>query len=71
MAALDQLAARIAGGRSPINIKPSHKGLLHKSLGVPANAKISVSALQRAANSSNPTLAKRGQFALNARSWGK
>lgn len=52
-------------------IKPSHRGLLHKSLGVPQDDKISVAALQRAKNSDNPVTRKRANFAINARKWGR
>lgn len=64
---VDRLARKLAS--KPINIKPSHEGLLHKSLGVKQGQKIPVAAEQKAANSSNPVLAKRAQFALNARKW--
>ena len=66
---MDRLSNKLAS--SPINIKPSHRGLLHQSLGVAPGAKIPVAKIQKAANSSNATLAKRAQFALNARSWNK
>jgi len=52
-----------------INIKPSHKGLLHKSLGVPAGQKIPGAKLSKALHSSNPTLKKRAVFAENAKHW--
>lgn len=58
--------ARAIGAKSSINIKPSHKGLLHQSLGVPQGQKIPVSMERKAANSTDPVLRRRAQFALNA-----
>lgn len=52
-----------------IHIKPSHKGLLHKDLGVKGDKKISVGAEEKAKHSSNPAVRKRATFALNARKW--
>lgn len=54
---------------SGINIKPSHKGLLHKNLGVPAGSPIPAGKLASAANSSDPAVKKRAVFAENARKW--
>lgn len=54
-----------------IKIKPSHKGLLHKDLGVAAGKKIPASKLASAVKSSNPKVKKRAVFAKNAKSWGK
>jgi hypothetical protein len=54
-----------------IKIKPSHKGLLHKKLGVPQSKGIPLSALRSAKQSSNPATRKQANFALNARKWGK
>lgn len=54
---------------SGIHIKPSHKGLLHKMLGIPEGKPIPKSRLEAAAHSSNPTERKRAQFALNAEKW--
>lgn len=45
------------------------KGALHSDLGIKQGEKIPVSRLKSAANSSNETLRKRAQFALNARSF--
>lgn len=47
-------------------IKPSHKGMLHKMLGIPEGQKIPQNKLEAAAHSKNPTERKRAQFALNA-----
>lgn len=53
-----------------ITIKESHKGLLHKSLGVPAGKKIPASKLT-IKSSDSPAVKKRKQFAINSKSWGK
>lgn len=50
-----------------IKIKPSHKGKLHKALGVPAGKPIPLGKIEKAAHSKSPTLRKEAQFALNAR----
>lgn len=50
-----------------IKIKPSHKGNLHKALGIPAGQKIPLSKEEKAAHSKNPTLRREAQFAINAR----
>lgn len=55
--------------KSGIHIKPSHKGLLHKNLGVPAGQPIPASKLQGALHSSNAAVKKRAVFANNAKSW--
>lgn len=52
-----------------INIKPSHKGLLHKKLGVPQGQPIPASKVAAAKNSSNPATRKQATFAQNAKSW--
>jgi hypothetical protein len=52
-----------------INIKPSHKGLLHKDLGVSSGKKLSVKSEEKAKHSSDPAERKRATFALNARKW--
>lgn len=52
-----------------IKIKPSHKGLLHKNLGVKQGGKIPLSSLVKAKNSSSPAVRKRATFAMNARKW--
>jgi hypothetical protein len=46
-------------------IKPSHRGLLHEKLGVPQGEPIPLAKKEAAAHSSDPTLRKEGQFALN------
>lgn len=55
---------------SGIHIKKSHKGLLHKNLGVPQGEKIPASKLSIKATDS-PAVKKRKQFAINAKSWNK
>lgn len=54
-----------------IKTKPSHKGLLHKELGVPAGKKISAKKLEKAENSKSAAVRKRAVFAENAKSWNK
>lgn len=54
-----------------IAIKPSHKGLLHKALGVPQGTKISMADLVKAKRSKSPAMRKRATFAMNAKSWVK
>lgn len=50
-----------------INIKPSHKGLLHKDLGVPAGKPIPLAKMKKAAATASPAVKKRIVFAENAR----
>lgn len=45
------------------------KGALHKDMGVPEGKKLTHEQKEEAANSDNPKIAKRGQFALNAEKW--
>lgn len=52
-----------------INIKPSHKGLLHKNLGVSTGKKIPEKKLESAENSHDPAVRKRAVFAENAKHW--
>lgn len=52
-----------------IHIKPSHKGLLHKDLGVPAGKPIPAGKLAAAKHSDNPAVRKRATFAENAKHW--
>ncbi len=54
---------------SGINIQASHKGLLHKDLGVPAGKPIPAMMLEKAKNSKNPAIRKRATFAQNAKEW--
>lgn len=52
-----------------IKIKPSHKGLLHKDLGVAKDKPIPAKKLEKAEHSSNPTVKKRAVFAENSKGW--
>lgn len=49
-----------------IRIKPSHKGLLHKKLGVPQGQKIPQSKIKAAEHSASPALRKEADFADTA-----
>jgi hypothetical protein len=53
--------------RGGIHIKKSHRGLLHKELGVPQDHQIPAALLEQALHSANPALRKRARFAVNAR----
>lgn len=54
-------------------IKPSHRGLLHKEMGIPEGEKITIGDLMRKKakdkRTSNTTGEKRDTFAINARNW--
>lgn len=50
-----------------INIKPSHKGLLHADLGVPQGKPIPAAKLAKAKKSKSPAVRKRATFAQNAK----
>ncbi|HEX8932293.1 MAG TPA: hypothetical protein VF810_04010 [Patescibacteria group bacterium] len=52
-----------------IMIKKSHKGLLHKKLGVPEGEKIPEAKLEKAKHSKSPALRKEVNFAENAKDW--
>ena len=52
-----------------INIKPSHKGLLHKGSGVKAGSPIPAKKLAGALHSKDPAEKKRAVFAENAKHW--
>lgn len=60
----------MAKGAGP-SIKPSHKGRLHKALGVPAGEKIPAGKLARAAQSSDPHMRQMANYAKNAKKWKK
>ncbi len=60
---------RNRGKRMAIHIKKSHKGLLHKDLGVGADKKIPAGKLEKATHSSNAAVKKRAVFAENAKHW--
>lgn len=59
----------MASKTSDIVIAPSHKGALHRMLGIPQGKPTPESMLEKAAHSKNPTERKRAQFALNAKKW--
>lgn len=50
-----------------IMIKPSHKGLLHKKLGVPQGEKIPQAKIEKAEKSKSPALRKEAAFAESAK----
>lgn len=52
-----------------IHIKPSHKGKLHKALGVPQGQKIPASKLAAAKRSKSAAVRKEANFAANAKKW--
>lgn len=52
-----------------IKIKASHKGLLHKKLGVAQAKKIPLDKLEKALTSKSATLRKEANFARNAKKW--
>lgn len=52
-----------------IRIKKSHRGLLHRDLGVPQGQKIPVGRIRAALHSKSAARRKRAQFAINARKW--
>ena len=54
-----------------IRIKPSHKGLLHKDLGVPVSQPLTLGDLAKAKRSPSKAVRKRATFAANARRWGR
>lgn len=64
--AVGNARARRKGG---IHIKPSHKGLLHRKLGIAQGKPIPEAKIEAAENSSNPATRKQAVFAENARHW--
>lgn len=54
-----------------IHIKKSHRGMLHRELGVSSGSKIPAGKLEKAKHSSDPAERKRATFAINAKSWHK
>lgn len=55
--------------KDTIHIKASHKGWLHKALGVKMGEKIPAHKLEIAKSSSNPHIRKMANFAANAKKW--
>lgn len=54
-----------------INIEPSHKGRLHRKLGIAAGKKIPLSRLMKAKQSKDAAEREEANFAVNARHWGR
>lgn len=52
-----------------IHIQPSHKGLLHRDLGVKQGEPIPGKKLEKALHSEDPAVKKRAVFAENAKHW--
>ncbi len=46
-------------------IKPSHRGKLHRALGIPMGQKVPLKKKLAAKHSSNPAMARMGNFAVN------
>jgi hypothetical protein len=63
------MSRREAARGGGIHIKKSHKGLLHKNLGVAADKPIPAKKLSKALHSSDPAVKKRAVFAENAKHW--
>ena len=60
-------AKKSSAAQKPIKIAKSKEGSLHTALGVPQGQPIPASKLAAAANSKDPALRKKAQFAINAR----
>lgn len=65
---LSSLITDMPQGKSGITIKKSHRGLLHKNLGVPEGESIPASKLAIKSGDST-AIKKRKQFAINAKKW--
>jgi len=57
--------------KSGIHIKASHKGLLHKDLGVKSGKKLTSKQITKGEHSKSAAVRKRAVFAANARKWNK
>jgi hypothetical protein len=57
--------------KSGIHIKESHKGLLHKEMGIDKGKKIPEAKLEKAKKGAGAAEKKRITFAENARKWKK
>ncbi len=55
--------------KDPIHIKASHKGKLHRALGVPQDEPIPAKRLRAALHSKSPAIRKEANFAENAKDW--
>jgi hypothetical protein len=62
---------RTLQSKGGINIKASHKGLLHEDLGIPQEQPISATKLAAAKHSKDPAVRKRATFAINAKGWNR
>jgi hypothetical protein len=49
----------------PPHIKPSHKGMLHRALGIPEGEPIPHDRLMEAKNSNDPHIRRMANFAIN------
>lgn len=50
-------------------VKPSHKGRLHRALGIPEGEKIPISRIHAAERSSDAAVAKEARYAETMRGW--
>ena len=55
--------------KSGIHIKSSHKGELHRDLGVPQGQPLTLADIAKAKRSPSAAVRKRATFAANARKW--
>lgn len=55
--------------KKSIYIEPSHKGELHRDLGVPEGQTLTADDIQRGLDSKDPAVRMRARFAKNARSF--
>jgi hypothetical protein len=51
--------------KAKVHIKASHRGLLHRKLGIPEGTKIPMARLTAAKHSQSPALRKEANFAKN------
>jgi hypothetical protein len=58
-------------GRPAIHIKASHRGLLHRDLGVRPGQPIPAAKIAAARKSADPAVRKRAVFAQNAKRWAR
>jgi hypothetical protein len=52
-----------------IHIKASHKGRLHRALGVPQSRKLTMAQIEKAEHSRKSAVRKEADFAAAARKW--
>ena len=53
--------------KDPIHIKPSHKGDLHRALGIPQGQKLTEDEIAKGLASKDPAVRMMARFAKNAR----